>query len=118
MDDIAKKWTEYVMEGTNVKPLAASTLASKISKGSTYPDTPLVDTEEMINSIGSEVEETGENSVRGIVYGSDEKWIWHEYGLGVPERPTLRPVWDINIDEKLDQIFDDVFENAKNIFTK
>lgn len=116
--DIENEWKNFIMEGTNVKPLAPVTLASKIAKGSIYPDIPLVDTEEMIKSIGTEVESIGENSVRGIVYGTDEKWIYHEYGLGVPERSTLRPVWDTEIDKKIDQIFDDVFENTKSIFSK
>ena len=118
MIDIASEWKNFIMEGTNVKPLSPVTLSSKIAKGSTYPDIPLVDTQEMINSIDTEIESIGENFVRGVVYGTDEKWIYHEYGLGVPERSTLRPVWDKEIDKKLDQIFDDVFENAKNIFTK
>jgi hypothetical protein len=118
MSDIAIEWKNFIREGTNVSPILPSTIESKRKSGSITPEIPLIEFGDMINSIDSEIEILGENEVRGIVYGSNEKWPYHEYGLGVPERSTLRPVWDINIDEKLDQIFDDVFENARRIFSK
>ena len=118
VEDLALKWHDYVFEGTNVEPLATSTVYSKVMKGSTYPDIPLVDTGRMLDSIESRVELLGENEVLGTVEGTDDKWIWHEYGLGVPERPTLRPVFDINIDTILETMADNVFEDIKQEFIK
>ena len=118
VEDLALKWVEYIMDGTNVEPLATSTVYSKVMKGSTYPDIPLVDTGKMLDSIGSRVEMLGENEVLGTVEGTDDKWIWHEYGLGVPERPTLRPVVDINIDAILETMADGIFEDIKQEFIK
>jgi hypothetical protein len=118
VEDLALKWVEYIMDGTNVEPLATSTVYSKVRKGSTYPDIPLVDTGKMLDSIGSRVEMLGENEVLGTVEGTDDKWIWHEYGLGVPERPTLRPVVDTNIDAILETMADGIFEDIKQEFIK
>lgn len=109
MDGLAKKWREYIEEGTNVKPLAPATVASKIAKGSARPDTPLIDTEEMIDSI-----ESGAEGNKGYVRISNpnraEIAVIHEYGLGLPARPTLRPV----VDSNADQIFENLFDEAIN----
>ena len=118
VEKLALKWHDYVFEGTNVEPLATSTVYSKVRKGSTYPDIPLVDTGKMLGSIESRVELLGENAVLGTVEGTDDKWIWNEYGLGVPERPTLRPVFDINIDAILETMADGIFEDIKEEFIK
>lgn len=119
MKTIAEKWQEYIRDGSHVKPLAPATVASKIAKGSSYPDTPLVDTEQMVDAIESGVIENGDE-VTGYVTISDpsraEIAVIHEYGLGPPARPTLRPVWDANIDEAIDKIFDDVFKQISDEF--
>jgi hypothetical protein len=110
---LAQRWREYVLEGTNVQPLASSTIYAKAMKGSTYPDTPLIDTGQMLASIGTRVESVGTSEVIGTVEGTDTKWVYHEFGLGVPERPTLRPVFDISIDAILETMADDIFEEIK-----
>lgn len=112
MTELAELWRAYIEEGTNVQPLAPATLAAKIAKGSTYPDIPLIDTEATINSIGSGVEQINENEARGWAAVQDPELAriaqMHEYGLGLPERPTLRPVCDINMDRLIDKLFDNI----------
>ena len=112
------KWIEYIQEGTNVRPLAPVTIMSKVAKGSSYPDTPLIDTGEMISSIGSESIMLDERTVQGSIFATDPKFEWHEYGLGVPERPTLRPVFDTHSDAAVLRIFDSYFEIVKDRFIR
>lgn len=105
---VAKRWKEYIEEGTNVKPLAPVTLAEKIRHGSPTPDTPLMDTGEMVESIEVWIDEGGGGVVGhvGIRTPSRAKIaVYHEYGLGVPARPTLRPV----VDEMERSISDNIF---------
>lgn len=106
---VAKRWKEYIEEGTNVKPLAPSTLAEKIRHGSPTPDIPLMDTGEMVESIEVWMDSGGGGEVVGHV-GSRQSdrariFVYHEYGLGVPARPTLRPV----VDEMKQSITDNIF---------
>lgn len=119
MKEMAATWQEYIRDGSHVKPLAPATVAAKIAKGSSYPDTPLVDTEQMVESIESGVE-GNDSEVVGYVTIRDPARsaiaVMHEYGLGPPARPTLRPVWDANADRLLDQIFDDVFKQISDEF--
>lgn len=119
MSKMADKWKEYIRDGSHVKPLAPATVAAKIAKGSSYPDTPLIDTEQMVEAIESGVE--GDNmEVTGYVTIRDparaEIAVIHEYGLGPPARPTLRPCWDANADNLLEEIFDDVFSQIIDEF--
>ena len=122
MTELAELWRAYIYEGTNVQPLAPATLAAKIAKGSTYPDIPLIDTEATINSIGSGIEQVSENEIRGWVTIQDPELAaiacLHEYGLGPPERPILRPVCDINMDRLLDKLFDSIGSQLENEFNK
>jgi hypothetical protein len=111
MELMAGEWSNFIWEGTNVRPLAASTLSSKISKGSSYPDIPLIDTEEMVNSIKSGVEGSG-NVLTGWIGSNSWKFPIHEYGLGPPPRPTLRPVVDAH-DDLFDDLFDEYFQYFK-----
>lgn len=116
MKEIDDEWHNYIDEGSNVQPLLASTVAAKERHGSLTPDLPLVEYGDMLMSIGHEAVQDGEFTVVGSVFGTDLKWIYHCYGLGVPERPTLRPVWDKEIDSKIDKIADDFFDQLKNEF--
>ncbi len=105
---VAKRWKEYIDEGTNVKPLAPSTLAEKIRHGSPTPDIPLMDTGEMVDSIEVWIDDApgGCTGHVGIRAPSRAKIAtYHEYGLGVPARPTLRPV----VDEMERSISDNIF---------
>lgn len=119
MKEMAGKWQEYVRDGSHVKPLAPATVAAKIAKGSSYPDTPLVDTEEMVESIESGVEGDDTEVTGYVTISKPERAgiaVIHEYGLGLPARPTLRPVWDSNVDRLLEQIYDNVFDQIANEF--
>jgi hypothetical protein len=118
LGDMEKLWKDYIEEGNNVRPLLQSTIKSKEKGGSLTPDIPLIEYGDMIMSIGSEVIQISDDTVRGSLYGTDPKWIYHEYGLGVPERSTLRPVWDTNIDAKVDEILNDIFEQHKEEFIR
>lgn len=108
MEKVAKRWREYIEEGTNVKPLAPSTVASKIASGSPTPDTPLMDTGEMVDSIEAWTERTTWGAIGHVGSRDPERaWIFniHEYGLGPPARPTLRPISD----EMEKSVFDNLF---------
>lgn len=113
MEKVAKRWKEYIEEATNVKPLAPSTVASKIASGSPTPDTPLMDTGEMVESIEAWTERTAWGAI-GHVGSREERSAWlfaiHEYGLGPPARPTLRPV----ADEMEKSVFDNLFSVIVN----
>jgi hypothetical protein len=119
--ELASLWRDRIFEGVN-PPLAASTVASKMAKGSPYPDLPLVDTMLMVESIESSVDEVGENEVRGWVGiqhpSRADIATYHEFGLGVPERPSLRPIVDENADRLLGEIFDKFFKQVEDQFYK
>lgn len=111
MGEIAVEWKEYVMDGNHVEPLAPSTLDSKIRKGSSYPDTPLMDSGDMVNSIKYEVGYNGER-LTGRVYSDDPKFFMHEYGLGPPARPTLNPVIEKH-KNLLEEVYNEYIEMIK-----
>jgi hypothetical protein len=117
---VAKRWKEYIEEGTNVKPLAPATLAEKIRHGSPTPDTPLMDTGEMVESIEVWVEDVPGGCTGHVGSRHPEKsklFIYHEYGLGVPARPTLRPVVDEMEKSIADNIFNVVIDEIIEEFT-
>jgi hypothetical protein len=117
MKEIADEWHEYIESGDNVQPILASTIETKEKHGSLTPDLPLVEYGDMLMSIGHEAVQEGESVVTGSVFGTDNKWPYHEYGLGRMERPTLRPVWDMTIDDKVERIADEFFDDLKNEFS-
>ena len=121
MKELASLWRDRIFEGVE-PPLAPVTVASKIAKGSPYPDLPLVDTMLMVESIESGVEEVGENEVKGWVGikhpSRADIATYHEFGLGVPERPSLRPTVDENADRLFGEIFDKFFKQLEDQFYK
>ena len=109
MERVAKRWKEYIEAGTNVRPLAPATVASKMASGSPTPDTPLMDTGEMVDSIEAWTETVPGGAVGHVgIRTTRRAWIAliHEYGLGPPARPTLRPV----ADEEYQSIFTNLAE--------
>lgn len=105
---VAKRWKEYIEEGTNVRPLAPATLAEKIRHGSPTPDIPLMDTGEMVDSIEVWIDESSGGCTGHVGIRTQNRAniaVFHEYGLGVPARPTLRPV----VDEMKQSITDNIF---------
>ena len=116
---VAKRWKEYVEAGSNVRPLAPATVAEKIRHGSPTPDTPLMDTGEMVESVEVWVEESGGAVVGHVGIRTSSRAtiaLFHEYGLGVPARPTLRPVADEMRESVYNNIFNAVIDQIKEEF--